>query len=98
FVEGPPAHTLEGPVLSEARYPDVLVARAFSHGDDLELVLYPGREARPQRIVISRLRPGGEYAVQGANGQRFTASGAGTAELSVMLDGRTPVGIAPVQG
>lgn len=98
FVEGPPAHTLEGPVLSEARYPDVLVARAFSHGDDLELVLYPGREAGPQRIVISRLRPGGEYAVQGANGQRFTASGAGTAELSVMLDGRTPVGIAPVQG
>jgi hypothetical protein len=31
-TEGPPATVFEGPLLSEARYPDVLVARAFSHG------------------------------------------------------------------
>jgi hypothetical protein len=30
FAEGPPACTAEGPVLAEAVYPDVLVAKAYS--------------------------------------------------------------------
>jgi hypothetical protein len=41
-IEGPPPEALRGPVLAEAPFPDVQVARARSDGDDLDLVLHPG--------------------------------------------------------
>jgi hypothetical protein len=95
FVEGPSAATLAGPVLAEAKYPDVLVARAFSHGNDLELVLHPGAAPGPQHLSIERLRPGGHYVVQGAELQSFTADENGAAELTVVLSGRITVTITP---
>lgn len=96
FAEGPSAAALEGPVLETASYPDVLVARAISDGDDLELVLYPGRGDGPQSLGLARLRAGAPYSVSGASVDAITAGPDGTAELSVTLQGRTPVRLAPL--
>jgi len=60
FVVGPPKATQTGPILADAKYPDVLVAKAVSHGDDLDLVLYPGKGSASQTLRIERLRPGAE--------------------------------------
>jgi hypothetical protein len=99
FVEGPPKCALEGPVLAEAIYPDVLVARAFSDGENLDLVLYPGRPdegAGTQTIRLERLKSGRDYSVAGASPGRFTADPDGTAHLDVALVGRTPVTVTLV--
>ncbi len=97
FVVGPPQSVFQGPVLADARYPDVLVAKAFSHGDDLELVLYPGAGAGTQKIGIERLKPGATYELQGGNATSFRADEQGRATLEIDLRGRTPVEIAPAQ-
>jgi hypothetical protein len=95
FAEGPPTSALRGPVLAEARYPDVLVARAFSRGDDLDLVLYPGNGAGKQTVRIERLKPGRDYIVQGQGTARRTATADGTLDLDVTLEGRTAIKILP---
>jgi hypothetical protein len=94
-VEGPPASVFKGPVLTEASYPDVLVARAFSDGEDLDLVLYNGRAPGRQRIGLERLSPGRSYVVRGAEPSSFTADARGAASIEVRLDGRTPVRVTP---
>jgi hypothetical protein len=94
-VEGPPASVFSGPVLSEARYPDVLVAKAFSRGDDLDLVLYPGAAAGRHTIQIERLRSNGRYAVDGAQEKELSADAQGRASLEVELTGRTALHIVP---
>lgn len=91
FAEGPPKSCLTGPVLEEANYPDVLVARAFSDGTRLELVLHPGRENGEQQIGIARLQPGSRYQVTGATVREVTASAQGMATLTISLSGRTEV-------
>jgi hypothetical protein len=95
IAEGPPEASLRGPILTDAKYPDVLVARAFSNGDDLELVLYPGANSGPQNIRIERLRPGSKYAMRNGTEHAFTADNNGAASLSVELNGRTPIHIVP---
>lgn len=95
FAEGPPTSCFNGPVLEEATYPDVLVARAFSDGKGLELVLHPGREAGTQKIGIARLASGCRYKVAGAEPAEIIASVAGTASLTVLINGRTEVSIMP---
>jgi hypothetical protein len=94
-TEGPPASVFEGPLLSEARYPDVLVARAFSHGDDLELVLHPGAEPGKHTIGVERLRPNAKYLTRGAQELAFAADARGSATLDLELHGRTPLHIVP---
>jgi Linalool dehydratase/isomerase len=97
FVEGPAECTLNGPVLTGVKYPDVLVARAFSHGEDLELVLYPGAQAGPQMICIESLQPGRTYEVSGSTaGQKLVADADGRASLTIALDGRTSIAIRPL--
>jgi hypothetical protein len=92
FVVGPPASVFEGPILTDARYPDVLVAKAFSRGDDLDLVLYPGAGSGPQKIGIERLKPGATYELRAAQQTtRFQADDRGAASLVVELSGRTPL-------
>ena len=91
FAEGPPKCCLAGPVLEEASYPDVLVARAYSDGTGPELVLHPGRGNGDQQIGIARLQPGARYHVAGATVGDVTASAQGTAELTISLNGRTEV-------
>jgi hypothetical protein len=94
FSGGPPESVSTGPFLSSAKYPDVLVAKALSHGDDLELVLHPGGAPGSQTIGIERLRPGAEYAIDGS-GQRLHADESGAASIDVELRGRTPLHITP---
>jgi hypothetical protein len=96
ILQGPPASVLTGPLLTEASYPEVLVAKAFSRGADLELVLFPGKGAGPQLVKIERLAPYGHYTVRSAQGDAaLQADSDGVAQLTVQLDGRTAVTIQP---
>lgn len=85
-----------GPVLDEATYPDVLVARAVSDGADLSLTLDPGRPAGLRTTIgAARLRPGARYAVTGAVETEVVAGADGTARFTVDLPGRTRVRLVP---
>ena len=95
FVEGPSEAALAGPVLAEASYPDVLVARAYSRGENLELVLHPGTRTTRQRLKLGQLKPGGNYLVTGAESAQLEADAEGNAEIFVNLSGRTEVSITP---
>jgi hypothetical protein len=98
--KGPPEHTFDGPLLAEAPYPDIIVAKAWSHdGTDLDLVLYPGQDGSTPRVKLSleRLKKGGRYSIsQGGSMQNFVADGQGSAVIEVLVRGRTPVMIQPV--
>ena len=54
FVQGRPASVFNGPLLSEADYSEVLIAKAFSRGKKLEFVLYPGVRNRAQPVIVTR--------------------------------------------
>ncbi|GAA3808029.1 linalool dehydratase/isomerase domain-containing protein [Cellulomonas soli] len=85
-----------GPVLQEAAYPDVLVARAVSDGADLSLTLDPGRPGGSRtHIEVAQLRPGVRYSAAGTLEPDVVADAAGTARLTVDLPGRTRVHLAP---
>jgi len=88
---GTPSDWKSGPVLADAVYPDVLVAKAVSDGTGLELVLRPGNGPVRSMLHIERLQPNREYAVTGATEQRVVASATGTAHVGVDLDGRLEV-------
>lgn len=93
----PPESALRGPILAQAPYPEVLVARAISSGDDLDLVLRPGHGAGGrQRLELARLQPGRNYRVEGAASGPLVADRRGRAELEVELTGRTRVTIRPL--
>ncbi len=98
-LDGPPATALTGPVLTEATYPDVLVAQAFSNGTDLNLVLYPGGPPSRQRLRIERLRPGRSYSVEsGTEPASVVADATGCAWVDVWLGGgRTQVRMALIK-
>lgn len=45
-LHGPDPVAMSGPILAEAKFPDVLVSKAYSHdGKGLDVVLYPGKAA-----------------------------------------------------
>jgi hypothetical protein len=92
FVTGPPQSVFTGPILTDARYPDVLVAKAFSGGEDLDLVLYPGAGNGRQNVRIERLRPSARYA---AGDRSIEADETGAALLEVDLRGRTAIHVVP---
>ncbi len=94
-TQGPPESALRGPILGGAKYPDVLVARAFSNGEDLELVLYPGANPGAQNIRLERLRPGANYVMRNGTEHRFTADNSGAADLQIELRDRTRAHITP---
>jgi len=71
------------------------VARAFSTGEDLDLVLYNGAGAGPQTLGLERLTPNRAYSVRGSTETGFTAGPDGTATLTVRLDGRASLHIVP---
>ncbi|CAN7577656.1 hypothetical protein [Pseudomonas umsongensis] len=94
--EGPAPCTQKGPVLSQARYPQVLVARAFSHGHDLDMTLYPGLEPGPEDIVIERLEANAHYQLVVSDSQSSVqADIKGQLKLTVMLSGRTAISLKP---
>jgi hypothetical protein len=92
IFRGPAAATLQGPVLTDVRYPDVLVAAAHGDVHGLNLVLYAGRDAGPQTLRIERLQPKSRYRVEGASPPQFeTGEGQTSTTLTAMLHGRTIV-------
>lgn len=92
---GLPGAWREGPVLADAPYPDVLVAKAVTDGRALDLVLYPGNGGDRKRIGIGRLSPGSSYAVMGARDPEVVADAHGRSVVEVDLAGRTEVRVAP---
>jgi hypothetical protein len=106
-LAGPPAPALRGPLLAGAKYPEVLVAKAFSDGTDLNLVLYPGCGSSRQVLRLERLVPNREYRVEfertsGGDGDagdtslRLRADADGGAMLSVTLSGRIALRVSAV--
>ncbi len=90
-----PVELREGPVLAEARYPEVLVARATTDGEALDLVLRPGAGPVRTTLVVERLRPGRRYAIEGAVAREVVADPAGRAEVLVELGDRLQVRLSP---
>ena len=98
FTRAPSKETMSGPLLAGAKYPDVLVGKAYSHtGKDLDLVLYNGAAPGVQTLSLERLKAGATYRVDGAEVANITADAQGRASLAVRLDGRTAVKIEPVE-
>lgn len=88
---------LNGPLLTDAAYPKVQVAKAVSDGVNLELVLYPENEPNTQEIEISQMKPGAEYRqLVGDSDFSFFADEQGKARISVALNGRTSLNILRV--
>ncbi|WP_254189761.1 hypothetical protein [Nocardia noduli] len=85
-----------GPVLADAAYPDVLVARAVTDGTGLELVLRPGRGDKRVRLAVHRLLPHRSYRVTGATEPTVSADANGECVIEVDLGGRTDVHVTPV--
>lgn len=92
---GAPPQWRTGPVLADAAYPEVQVARAVTDGHTLDLVLRPGNGLCRTTVRIARLEPGRVYHVAGAREAEFTASLTGEALINIDLGGRHEVHIAP---
>lgn len=84
-----------GPVLAEAAYPAVLVAKAVSDGEGLELVLRAGEGPQRTTLKLARLQPGGRYRVEGGAADQLVAGEDGTALLAVDLRDRSEVRVWP---
>jgi hypothetical protein len=93
---GTPAEQHLWPRLSEAPYPDVLVARAVSDGHAIDLVLHPGGDARTVTLGFENLTPTGTYELRGPGGHRLTADHDGRGSITIQLSERTPVSLVPV--
>jgi hypothetical protein len=94
-TQGPPESAMRGPLLAGAKYPDVLVARAFSNGEALELVLYPGALPGTHNLRLERLRPGARYVMRNGTEQQILADNKGTADIALDLRERTWLQIVP---
>ena len=82
-----------GPILDVVPFPDVLVAKAYSHdGDSVDLVFYPGKDAGTFTLGFKRLQPGETYDL---GGQQATAKPDGTASFNVRVEGRTALKLMP---
>jgi len=93
IANGPRECTFQGPLLAEVTYPDVLVAKAWSDGENLDLVLYDGEGAVSSIIKLERLRPNQKYQL---GDQNFKADAAGRSAIQVQVNGRTALCLKPV--
>ena len=84
-----------GPILAQAGYPDVLVARAVTDGRALDLVLRPGNGCGRTVLGVERLAPRHDYVVTGGVDNTLTADDDGCALLTVDLDDRLEVMLRP---
>ncbi len=92
-AHGTPAAWKTGPVLAEAAYPEVLVAKAVTDGHALDLVLHPGNGPARTTIAVERLIPHREYAVDGAEDRSVVADGEGKSLIHLELKDRLSVRI-----
>ena len=90
-----PAQWKSGPVLAQAAYPDVLVARAVTDGRALDLVLRPGNDGGRTTLGVQRLAPLHDYVVIGGLEESVTADDEGRALVTVDLDDRLEVVLRP---
>jgi len=90
-----PAEWKTGPVLAQAAYPDVLVARAVTDGTALDLTLRPGNGGGRTVLGVERLVPRQGYFVTGAVDDTVTADDDGAALVTVDLDDRREVFLRP---
>jgi hypothetical protein len=95
LVFGPPAAWQQGPVLAEADYPEVLVARAVTDGSGLDLVLRPGNGSVRARLGLAGLMPDRTYDLRGAVEPTVVASASGEAKFHVDLGDRLEVAVTP---
>lgn len=93
--KGLPAAWRTGPILADAKYPDVIVTRAVSDGQALELILRPGATTGQVELGLDRLIPEKVYRVTGTD-QEITADMNGKARFTTQLPGRRHLIIAPV--
>lgn len=84
-----------GPLLAAAAYPQVLVAKAITDGQGLDLVLRPGAGPTRTTLRIARLAPGRTYRVSGAAVDQLTAPPSGEVSLIVDLADRREVRLTP---
>ena len=96
-THGVPEHIRQGPVLAEAPYPEVLVARAVNDGAALDLVLHPGQRGGRYRIGLAQLRPRGRYRALQPCGiaNDLLADDHGCLSVDIDLTQRTPIRIEP---
>lgn len=83
-----------GPILSGADYPDVLVAKAVTDGQNLDLVLQPGNGPASTTLRFSRLSTSDYTVIQ--DGEKLSplrVGSDGTANLPLRIDRRTEVRI-----
>ena len=85
-----------GPVLAQAAYPDVLVARAVTDGRALDLVLRPGTEGGRMALGLKRLAPRHTYAVIGGVDETVTADDNGCAIVTVDLEDLLELAVRPL--
>lgn len=93
-TKGLPDAWKTGPILADATYPEVIVTRAVTDGNALNLVLQPGGESGRFDLGFARLKPGRDYRVRQSDA-RVTAALDGTARLTVPVDGRTELDLVP---
>jgi hypothetical protein len=92
---GPSKEALSGPILEDAPFPEVLVAKADSEdGKKLDLVIYNGKEAGVFKLGFERLVPGQQYSV--GTGESITANGSGKAFIDAKINGRTQIILVPI--
>ena len=72
----------------EPATPTFSSARAWSGGEDLSLVLYPGGPSAEQVLGVDRLAPGRTYRLE-PTGATFVADRSGRADVPVSLHDRT---------
>jgi hypothetical protein len=85
-----------GPRLSQAPYPEVLVAQAISDGRDLDLELVPGAGGGRFDLVVDRLVPSARYRVDAGPHDTLTADPTGQGVLTVELAGRRRIRLSPI--
>ena len=84
-----------GPVIDQAPYPDLLVARAVNCGGALHAVFYPGKGPVRCRIRLRGLRPLACYQLDGAVTKRLVSDDAGFALVDIDFDGRLEFNVKP---
>lgn len=92
-AHGIPETWRTGPILAEAAYPDVLVAKAVTDGTALDLVLLPGNGPVHTTLAIERLAPRRTYTVTGGVEETIEADADGKSLVHVALEDRLEIRI-----
>lgn len=93
-----PNNTKCKPHISDANYPDILIAKAKGDKDTLDIVLYPGGAAGTYPIGFAGLVPRTLYQCTGSVMKTFRSGPNGTASLDVFMNSRTSLKIQEKEG